>query len=114
MNVIKYKDYLGAFSYDPEADIFHGEVVNIADVVTFQGRSLDQLKRALKDSVEDYLVFCQEMGKDPERPFSGRFNLRLPPELHRQAAQQARLQGKSLNAWVAEALERAVKDAGPA
>ena len=113
MNPIKYKDYLGVFEYNPEADLFHGEVVNLADVVTFQGRSLDELKQALQESIEDYLEFCQEIGKEPERPFSGRFNLRLTPELHRAASTRARRQNKSLNTWVAETLEQAVKEKAP-
>ncbi len=109
MNIISYKDYMGSFAYDPEADIFHGDVVNLGDVVTFQGRSLDELKQALAESVEDYLEFCREVGKEPERPFSGRFNLRLDPAQHREASLRAGLEGKSLNAWVAEAVDRALK-----
>jgi predicted HicB family RNase H-like nuclease len=107
MNNLRYKGYLGVFAYDAEADIFHGRVVNINDVVTFEGRSIDELKQALAESVEDYLEFCREVGKEPDKPFSGRFNLRLSPELHRAAAAAAKREGKSLNAWVAEAVEAA-------
>lgn len=69
--------------FDAEADIFHGEVVNMRDVITFQGKSTDELKQAFKDSIEDYLEFCSELGENPEKPFSGRFTINLPPELHR-------------------------------
>ena len=103
-----YKGYHGAFEYDPEADIFHGEVVNLSDVITFQGRSIDELKQALEDSVEDYLEFCAEKGKTPEKPYSGRFNVRLEPELHQRIALEAATAGKSLNGWVAEKLQSAV------
>ncbi|MDR3353912.1 MAG: type II toxin-antitoxin system HicB family antitoxin [Synergistaceae bacterium] len=58
-----YKGYQGSFEYDPEADIFHGDVLNIADVVTFQGRSIDELKTALAESVDVYLEYCEKRGK---------------------------------------------------
>ena len=107
--MMTYKGYHGAFAYDPEADIFHGEVVNLSDVITFQGRSIDELKQALEDSVEDYLEFCAEKGKKPEKPYSGRFNVRLEPELHQRIALEAAAAGKSLNGWVAEKLQNAVQ-----
>ena len=108
MSMMTYKGYHGAFEYDPEADIFHGEVVNLSDVITFQGRSIDELKQALEDSIEDYLEFCAERGKTPEKPYSGRFNVRLEPELHQRIALEAATAGKSLNGWVAEKLQSAV------
>lgn len=92
--------------YDPEAEIFHGEVVNLRDVVTFQGRSVDELKQAFEESVDDYLAFCEGQGEEPEKPFSGQFVVRVPPQLHRAAASAARRSGLSLNKWVARALER--------
>ena len=76
MNILEYKGYHGRFEYDPEADIFHGEVLHLADVITFQGRSIDELRQALADSVEDYLEFCAEQGRAPEKPFSGQFVVR--------------------------------------
>lgn len=82
MSIMIYKGYQGRFEYDADADIFHGEVINLADVITFQGRSIDELKEALVDSVEDYLNFCAEKGKTPEKPYSGRFNVRIAPEVH--------------------------------
>ena len=108
MSMMIYKEYYGVFEYDPEADIFHGEVINLSDVITFQGRSIDELKQALEDSVEDYLEFCAEKGKKPEKPYSGRFNVRLEPELHQRIAMEAAAAGKSLNGWVAEKLQNAL------
>lgn len=107
MNTLSYKGYQGHFDYDPDADIFHGEVLHLNDVVTFQGRSIDELKQALKDSVEDYLLLCKEVGKQPERLFSGRFNIRISPELHQKIAKKAAVSGVSLNSWVIEKLENA-------
>ena len=109
MSMITYKGYHGVFEYDAEADIFHGEVVNLSDVITFQGRSIDELKEALADSVEDYLDFCASKGKTPEKPYSGRFNVRLEPELHQRIALEAAASGKSLNGWVAETLKGAIQ-----
>jgi len=108
MSVLTYKGYQGRFEYDPDADIFHGDVLHITDVVTFQGHSIDELKTALADSIEDYFDLCKEVGKSPQKPFSGRFNVRLTPELHQKAAQTAALEGMSLNNWVAHAVEKAI------
>lgn len=102
MNILAYKGYQGRFEYDSDADIFHGEVLHLNDVVTFQGRSIDELKQALADSIEDYLLFCKEVGKEPERPFSGRFNIRISPELHQKIAMKAAQAGVSLNSWITE------------
>ena len=109
MSMLNYKGYHGVFDYDQEADIFHGEVVNLSDVITFQGRSIDELKTALAESVEDYLEFCATKGRAPEKPYSGRFNVRLDPILHQRIAVEAASSGKSLNGWVADALQQAVE-----
>ncbi|XPV77643.1 MAG: type II toxin-antitoxin system HicB family antitoxin [Desulfovibrio sp.] len=107
MNTLEFNGYVGKFEYDNEADIFHGEVINLRDVITFQGRSIDELKKALKESIEDYLEFCAEEGEEPEKPYSGRFNLRIEPELHRRVAQAAAVNGLSLNKWVEKTLDNA-------
>ena len=65
---MEYKGYLARAEFDDEADIFHGQVINIRDVVTFQGRSVDELCQAFEDSVQDYLAFCAERGEEPESP----------------------------------------------
>lgn len=109
MGILTYKGYQGRFEYDPDADIFHGEVLNIVDVVTFQGRSIDELKTALAESVEDYFDLCAEVGKQPQKPFSGRFNVRISPELHQKIVQKAALEGMSLNNWVSSRLEQSVQ-----
>ncbi len=105
--MMEYKGYLGKAEFDDEADIFHGEVLLTRDVVTFQGRSVSSLKKAFHDSVDEYLAFCDEQGADPEKPFSGKFVLRLDPEAHRHAALAAKIAGKSLNAWVVELINQA-------
>ncbi|MBI1792406.1 MAG: type II toxin-antitoxin system HicB family antitoxin [Acidobacteria bacterium] len=101
---MEYKGYAAHVQFDDEADLFHGEVMNARDVITFQGRSVKDLRKAFKDSVEDYLSFCAERGEEPEKPLSGRFLLRISPRLHRKIHVAARREGKSLNAWIAERL----------
>jgi predicted HicB family RNase H-like nuclease len=110
VNSLDYKGYIGTFAYDEEADTFHGRVVGTRDVITFEGRSIEQLKKALADSIEDYLDFCRERGEKPEKPLSGKFVLRLDPNLHRALALAAERDGKSLNSWVKERLREAVSD----
>jgi predicted HicB family RNase H-like nuclease len=101
---MKYKNYEATVRFDEEAEIFHGEVINTRDVITFQGSSVDELKQAFKDSVEDYLDFCRERNEEPDKPFSGNFVLRISPELHHKLYKKAKLSGKSLNALIEESL----------
>ncbi len=68
---MNYKGYIGTVSFDEEMDIFHGHVVNTRDVITFQGKSFDEIRTAFRDSVDEYLKFCAELGKAPERPYRG-------------------------------------------
>lgn len=108
MNTMTHQGYEATVAYDEEAELFHGEVVNLRDVVTFQGRSVAELKQAFAESIEDYLAFCRERGEEPEKPYSGQFVVRVEPPLHKAAATAARRAGLSLNKWVAATLERAV------
>jgi predicted HicB family RNase H-like nuclease len=102
-----YKDYEAVVDFDDEAEVFHGEVINLRDVITFQGESVTELKEAFKDSVEDYLAFCKERGEKPEKPFSGQFVVRADPSLLRAVVSAARRAGVSLNKWVTTTLSRA-------
>jgi len=95
-----YKGYEGVVRFDEEAEMFTGEVVNTRDVITFQGKSVEALKRAFTESVDDYLEFCASRGEEPEKPFSGAFTVRMSPEIHRHVALEARRKGKSVNAYV--------------
>ena len=108
--MMEYKGYIGDVKFDADAAIFHGEVINTRDVITFQGQSVDELVAAFHGSVDDYLAFCAERGEEPDKPFSGQFMTRIPPELHREVNIAARVAGKSLNAWVTERLEMAVSE----
>ncbi|WP_442482589.1 type II toxin-antitoxin system HicB family antitoxin [Aeoliella sp. SH292] len=107
--MIEYKGYLGKVEFDDEAALFHGEVINTRDVITFEGDSVSELTKAFHESVDDYLAFCEERGETPDKPFSGQFVTRISPELHRQVNVAAAVSGKSLNAWVTEQLQSAVQ-----
>ncbi len=105
--MIEYLGYTGHVEFDAEAGLFHGEVLDTRDVITFQGTSVEELVQAFRDSVDDYLEFCRERNEEPNKPFSGRMMLRLPPELHRLAYAEAKKEGKSLNQWIADKLRQA-------
>lgn len=111
--MIDYKGYTGVFEFDPSIDAFHGRIVGLQDVVTFQGSSLDELRREMAESVEDYLEFCGEVGKKPEKPYRGEFLVRTTPELHRAAAIEAEASGMSLNAWVEATITSVVRERHP-
>ncbi len=102
--MLRHKGYVGHAEFDDEAGLYHGEVLDLKDVVTFQGKSVDELEEAFRDSVDDYLDFCNDRGEEPDRSFTGRFMLRLPPDLHRAAYVSAQKEGKSLNQWITERL----------
>ena len=107
--MMTYRGYHGAVTFDEDAGLFHGEVQDLRDVVTFQGRSVDELKKAFQESVDDYLAFCEERGEEPDKPFSGKFVLRVDPKLHRQLTVLSSQEGTSLNSWVASRLKAAVE-----
>ncbi|BAY39971.1 HicB protein [Nostoc sp. NIES-2111] len=101
---MRYKGYEAVVEFDDEAEIFHGEVINIRDVITFQADNVKDLKQAFHDSIDDYLEFCKERGEEPEKPFSGKLMLRINPELHKTIAVKAKKEGKSLNSWIEKCL----------
>jgi predicted HicB family RNase H-like nuclease len=112
--MMEYKGYIGKVELDPDAGILHGEVVGIRDVVTFQGESVQEVERAFRESVDDYLAFCRSRGEQPDKPRSGKFVVRANADLHRRLDILARASGKSLNTVVVEFLERDVEATWPA
>jgi predicted HicB family RNase H-like nuclease len=107
MTTMTYSGYQAVIEFDDEAEVFHGEVAGLRDVITFQGKSVAELKKAFRDSVDDYLAFCRSRGEEPEKPFSGQFIVRTAPQTHRLAVMAARAKGISLNAFVTAAIENA-------
>jgi predicted HicB family RNase H-like nuclease len=108
MNTLTHKGYAARVEFDAEDRIFHGRVAGIRDIVTFHGESVKELLAAFEEAVDDYLETCEKLGQQPNKPFSGRMMLRLPPETHAAAAMAAEVSGKSLNQWATEVIDKAV------
>jgi predicted HicB family RNase H-like nuclease len=104
-----YKSYSAYVEFDDEAGIFHGEVLDTKDVITFQGSSVAELRKAFKDSIDDYLAFCKERGEEPDKPFSGKFIIRVPKELHRNIYIKAIKSGQSINSFITDQLSSIAK-----
>ena len=104
-NLMEYKRYVAKIEFDPASRLLYGEVINLRDVITFYGSCVEELEQAMKDSVEDYLEFCEERGEKPEKPFSGKFLIRIDPELHRKLYTVAKEEDISLNQLVANVLQ---------
>ena len=104
--MLEYKGYTGNVEFDAEAGLFHGEVLDTRDVITFQGTSVEDLQQAFRDSVDDYLDFCKERNEEPDKPFSGRLMVRLSSDLHRKLYVEAKRGGKSLNQLISERLSQ--------
>lgn len=104
MGMMNYKGYAARIEYSDEDESFVGHIAGIRDVVGFHGDSVAELKVAFEEAVDDYLATCEKVGKTPQKPYSGKFMLRVSPEVHAYAATMAEARGLSLNAWAAEAL----------
>lgn len=102
---MNYKGYTGHVEYDYEAKIFHGEILDIKDVITFQGQTVDEIEEAFQDSIDDYLQFCEEREEKPDKPFSGKFVVRISPSLHHRIYLKAVQSRKSLNRWITDTLK---------
>jgi predicted HicB family RNase H-like nuclease len=102
---MNYKGYKAIVEYDEQDRLFVGRVINTLDVIAFDGSSVEELESSFHAAVDEYLEDCRTSGKTPDKPFSGRFNLRISPDLHRQAAAKAEKEGISLNTLVEKALQ---------
>ena len=106
-NTMTYKGYAARIEYDDDDRIFTGRIAGIRDGVGFHAESVDGLRLAFHEAVEDYLETCAKVGKEPQKAYSGRVMFRVSPETHRKAAMAAEISGKSLNQWAEEVLELA-------
>lgn len=103
---MKYKGYTGYAIYDDEAHIFHGEVLGLRAVITFQGTTVDEIEQAFKDSIDDYIAWCKKRKKEPEKANSGKFNLRIPPDLYTHIAAHAAQARMSMNSYILNKLRQ--------
>ena len=108
MNMMELESYKAKIEYDPEIDMFRGEILGLNGSADFYGKSSDELRREFKKSLQVYLEVCEEKGISPRKEYSGKFNLRIPPELHSKIAAKATSEHKSINQWVAESLEESL------
>ncbi len=103
-SLLSYKGYSGKADFDDQAGLFHGEVIDLNDVITFQGTTVPELITSFRESVDDYLKFCEERGEEPERPFSGKLLLRMTPSIHKKVYIDATRAGKSINEFILDRL----------
>ncbi len=104
-NMMEYKGYLGSVQYSAEDHVFYGKIEHVRSLITFEGTDVAALEEAFKEAVDDYLDTCRELGKKPEKPLKGSFNVRVGQERHRRASAYAITHEKSLNQVVNEALD---------
>lgn len=109
MTAIAYKGYFANVEFDAEDEIFAGRLAGINDVIGFHADNVDGLKAAFREAVDDYVEICGQMGKAPEKPYSGQIMVRIDPAVHAQAALAAQLSGKSLTKWTEERLREAAE-----
>jgi predicted HicB family RNase H-like nuclease len=109
MSVMSYKNYSARVDYDDEDGVLHGRIAGIPDVVSFHAKSVEELKAAFQEAVDDYIATCAKIGKKPQKSYSGQMMLRIDPTVHASAAMAAELSGKSLNQWSEEVLAKAAE-----
>src|SRR4051812_29901540 len=104
MDILQHKGYYAEVHFSSEDEVFYGKLIGISDLVTFEGASVTELKSAFTDAVDDYLETCAQLNKQPDKTYKGSFNVRVPAELHKEAALYAAVKKMSLNDFVKYAL----------
>ena len=104
-NILEYKGYQASIEFSAEDGVLCGKIEGINDAIVFEGESVAEIEAAFHESLDDYIAFCAEVGKEPEKAYSGCFNVRISPELHRKSKNEARRRGESLNQIITNALE---------
>jgi len=107
MNIMKYEGYVARIEYDEEDRIFVGHLAGIEDIVGFHGTTVDELENAFHESVDNYVAISEETGRPAQKPYSGKLMLRVSPDIHAAVATAAEVNGKSINQWASEALDKA-------
>ena len=104
-NVLKYKGYSTVIEYSAEDQVLHGKIEGIDDLVNFSSENASEIEKEFQNAVDEYLELCKEIGKEPSKVYSGTFNVRIKPELHRKIAIEANHNRRSLNAEVENAID---------
>ena len=105
---IMYKDFIGSVHYSTDDELFFGKIEGIDDSISFEGSSVEELKSSFQEAVEDYIVLCEVNGKEPQKAYKGSFNVRISPQLHKKAVQEATIRGISLNQFIEKVIEEKV------
>ncbi len=106
--VLNYKEFIASIHFSGEDEVFYGKILGINDLVTFEGQTVKELKRAFKEAADDYIATCGQQGKEPEKTYKGSFNIRLSPTVHRKVALIALQKNISLNDFVKAAISYAI------
>lgn len=104
-DILQYNEYFASVHFSAEDEIFFGKIIGINDLVSFEGSTVKELKKAFQEAVDDYLETCKVLKKDPEKLYKGNFNIRIPSELHRKAAFFSAAKNMSLNEFVRFAID---------
>ena len=107
MNEMTYQNYSAKVEYDPIDKIFVGHIIGIRDIVSFHGSTVEELESAFREAVDHYLEICEKIGQQPQRSYSGKLTLRVPPEVHMAVATAAEINSKSINQWATDILKQA-------
>ncbi len=107
-DILQYKEFIGSVHFDSDDEIFYGKIEGVNDLITFEGKSVSEIKESFEEAVEDYIAICNTTGKHIHKSFRGNFNVRITPDLHKEAATKSQILGISLNKFVQKALEKEV------
>jgi len=108
-DVLIYQDYIGSVHFNSDDEVFFGKIEGIDDLVSFEGSSVNELKKSFEEAVEDYIEICTLNNKKNEKSYKGSFNVRIPSDIHKKAKRLATLKGISLNQFIQHAVEEEVK-----
>ena len=109
MNMMKYKNYIARIEFDEEDRIFVGRLAGIDDIVSFHGSTVNELETAFYESVDHYLEVSERTGRTAQKPYSGKLMLRINPDIHAAVATASQVQGKSINQWASDVLDKAAQ-----
>jgi predicted HicB family RNase H-like nuclease len=108
-DILQHNGYYAEVHFSTEDEVFFGKLIGISDLVNFEADSVQGLKEAFIEAIKDYLETCAELNKEPHKPYKGSFNIRISPDLHRQAATFAALKKVTLNDFVKQAIDAAIE-----
>lgn len=107
MSTMTFKGYAARIEYSDDDTCFIGHIAGIKDVIGFHAETVKELRAAFEEAVDDYLATCEKLGRAPQKPYSGKLMLRVPPEVHARAAMMAQAHGVSINQWASDVLAHA-------